>query len=896
VGAIATRTASLADRAALSAKGAASALGRMGAGIATLARSLGPLDIAILGFLVVEGLKAAGDKVIADQEQVLKAIEAVPHTQAAVERQQAAIASALKRPGAPHTVTAGLEPLGLIAQGHVKEGLSQALRLPGAGFSDTLSGRIFNDDYEAPWTREDRIKHEAEMAKGENDRIKRLQDQQRKQGKPVPLQTLDQVRANMEADAKLREQNVISLAEFDRRMKKNITEMKTARNQTEGDRRATEQEAARLKREAAPDLYHRYQGAPVEEVRLRMQNLAAVISQGDATSAQLREYGYAYRQIVERIGNSSDPKNVQAFLADREAYFKGLEDMANADLQNALLIAPTEAARQAAFRRTGRTLRREIPKADREQLRKDSSRLVDTGQDITSNRAKHGVGQASREFLQNLIDKGGGAIPGVTAARDKIIEYEKKLDADLKKDQGDLAKYQKAIRNDKKRIRDAVKRADRANKANAEAAFQDRQQGRDIQLALEQSRTDDPVAQAHMAQRKAEQGLADARKHGNSRDISQAEAKANAAEFATADAVLQRMQALSSVREAKVAIATGGDPVAMAQAAQVSATQEYNYVKAHSHDAGKIAAAYGKMLQASFATAQAAKDQATQLAGIQADITAARAGGGALASAQAAQTKAANATAHAKTKVERAQALLDTINANNQMEQALADQEASRFELLASATDDPVKKAQYQLKGDRALLKHAHGRAEHNRAQARVNDDLRAVRDQKLQGKEDDIDFNLEMERINRQTAIEQYQSLLRMHNLTKAQRRDILRKIHSLQKEGESEASGFGLQVQGGVKLPTIYDVRRAISGVQRAMSHNLTYQAKAHSDAINGARDAITNARGGPGGGVNANTRIVVNVEVTDPNSAGKVFDQIDKALSTGVRSSVRSAGLSL
>jgi hypothetical protein len=285
----------------------------------------------------------------------------------------------------------------------------------------------------------------------------------------------------------------------------------------------------------------------------------------------------------------------------------------------------------------------------------------------------------------------------------------------------------------------------------------------------------------------------------------------------------------------------------------------------------------------------------TQLAGIQFDLAAARAGGGAAALAHAAQQKAQYALAHAKNKVQRAQALLDLANANNQTEQAAADAEASRFELLASLTDDPVKKAQYQLKGDRALLKHAHGQAEHNRAQAKVNDDLRAVRDQKLQGKEDDIDFNLEMERINRQTAIEQYQSLLKMHNLTKAQRRDILRKIHSLQKEGESEASGFGLQVGQGVKLPTIYDVRRAISGVQRAMSHNLTYQAKTQSDAM---RDAITGARGGNGGGAggNANTRIVVNVEVTDPNSAGKVFDQIDKALSTGVRSSVRSAGLSL
>jgi hypothetical protein len=138
----------------------------------------------------------------------------------------------------------------------------------------------------------------------------------------------------------------------------------------------------------------------------------------------------------------------------------------------------------------------------------------------------------------------------------------------------------------------------------------------------------------------------------------------------------------------------------------------------------------------------------------------------------------------------------------------------------------------------------------------------------RVQSREDDIDFDLDMDKITRDQAINRYQALLRSHNLTKQMRRDIQRKIKQLRDDSANAAQGFDLDI-GSIKLPTIYDVRRAIGGLKAGLSQ--------------GSRAQV-------------NSNVQVNVEVNDPKAAPRVFDAIDRALGTGVAAGMQQAGLTL
>jgi hypothetical protein len=401
--------------------------------------------------------------------------------------------------------------------------------------------------------------------------------------------------------------------------------------------------------------------------------------------------------------------------------------------------------------------------------------------------------------------------------------------------------------------------------------YQAAEQSRQVSEAFAESGTQDELTKANIALRSAAGGVKKAaQKYGVGSDHwKQAMTAYNQAADQHQSVLLDRLQAQNQIREATVSLRTGGDPVAVAGAALQSSRSTVAFLKAHHADPGKIAQAVGGVMQNTAAYAQAAHDQAQQLAQIRFQTTAARHGDSPEADARAAERLAAYERGHARNGVERAQALLDTVKANNQAEQVAVQAEQARYAVLESLTDDPVEQANIRVHADRYALRHAHGTTQRRTARAQLNTDQHALRDARLQSREDDIEFDLDMDKITREQAIRQYRSILQSHNLTKAQRREIMRRIKALRDESDQEASGFGLQVGQGVKLPTIYDVRRAISGAKQAANQ---------------------------GTQVNARTAVTVNVEVTDPNSATKVFDAIDGALNTGVRSTMRTAGLSL
>ncbi len=213
-----------------------------------------------------------------------------------------------------------------------------------------------------------------------------------------------------------------------------------------------------------------------------------------------------------------------------------------------------------------------------------------------------------------------------------------------------------------------------------------------------------------------------------------------------------------------------------------------------------------------------------------------------------------------------------------QQAQAMID---ARADYQLSRTDDPVKQATIRLRQAQQKVKFAQTPAERLSALAEVNNAERDKRQAIFDQRVGNIDFDLEMERIDRQTAIDKYEALLQSTKLTKEQKRTLQQKIHALQKEAEQDAGGFDLDV-GSIKMPTVLDVRRAFASIGQV-----------HRDAVASVRGAPTDLSSTVNDLSRADVNAQVNVYVTDPNAADQVYGAIDRAIGTGLKAKLRNAG---
>lgn len=287
--------------------------------------------------------------------------------------------------------------------------------------------------------------------------------------------------------------------------------------------------------------------------------------------------------------------------------------------------------------------------------------------------------------------------------------------------------------------------------------------------------------------------------------------------------------------------------------------------------------------QAKWQIGQQVKDDAAAIRGLKFDIQSARDSGDPRAQARDMIAKAKDALAHAKTRKDRLQAQLDLINAQNDSEKALQDYTQSRFEYLESLTIDPLKGDRLQIQAARAAVKGTKG-ADRLRALAAVHKTKQQYLQDKVQGREDTIDFELNMEKITTDEAIRDLQNLLKVRNMGKAKRREIQQRIHDLKQQADQQASGFDLDV-GSIKMPTAYDVRRAYAPLKAAVhqAHDMS-----HATAMAAARDLGTS--GGSSASIVNQPTVIVNVH--DKASAAHVYTAIDRALKTHVGAKVRSA----
>ena len=247
---------------------------------------------------------------------------------------------------------------------------------------------------------------------------------------------------------------------------------------------------------------------------------------------------------------------------------------------------------------------------------------------------------------------------------------------------------------------------------------------------------------------------------------------------------------------------------------------------------------------------QAQRDRAAQARADAAALQQARLGvaaawadarGDAVASAkvQVAMAKAAMAAARAelaaaRTASERSAAMVAIYTAQAQLISAVAAVQQSQMDLvqsqydvtiaLATAAGHTVQAASLTLQQARAALGAAlrksggKATAEVNQARVQVINAEAAARDAKLQDELDTIDFNLQMGRITQSSAINALQEILRTHELTKAQRRQLLLQIKGMKDEMANSQWNFG-----DIKLPTPYQMRRYIDARKKQFRDEL-------------------------------------------------------------------------
>lgn len=145
----------------------------------------------------------------------------------------------------------------------------------------------------------------------------------------------------------------------------------------------------------------------------------------------------------------------------------------------------------------------------------------------------------------------------------------------------------------------------------------------------------------------------------------------------------------------------------------------------------------------------------------------------------------------ARNQEERLRARVELVNALREQRDAISAVFDAHQELLiavAEAAGKTVRVAELQLAQSRRLLQRAikqgAGKEVTDPLRAEIVRDVANLRSAKLENRIGDIDFALEFEKITAAQAIQQFEALLRIPNLTKEQTRELMRKIKSLRDE----------------------------------------------------------------------------------------------------------------
>jgi hypothetical protein len=861
-------------------EGAARGLRGSGAQLRQLAGSFSLLDKALLGIagavILGEVLKNASNKAAAATEAIVREANTLSKERERIKQ----LREDAKKRGSVGDVALGA--------GEVLNPLN---------WDDIIKG-----DYETPAARNRRLRRtEAEMA----ERNAETQKRARQNGQPVPFMYSRELIQEIEGDAKDRNEGLISQREFDRRMENHAKEAASIVDGTRRRRQRVKAALAEANRSAgdAAGYQSSLRGLDDAGLQKEMQASGAAVQMGGLGGGNLKRLQQQYKEAQRRF-NGDSASDLTNLASARQTYYQTLIGEVNRELQAALLGARSEGERQAAFERA-RQRYRDAARGVQERIRRERKDATDTDRERrlarqasspdlprlqpTPNQLgpthpfakdQEDEDRRQRAALQAVIDrtrneraraelerlrdtpnenlgvtdrvaKTGGVLYG-----SKLLSKGKGADEDLLSGDHPHAEVRRT-RERGARVRDRIKKKDQeltqAERELQAMAYDDRQQGRQIKTDLAVSQTRDQGEQAAIQIRAAQVQVRDAqREFGNkSRQYRQALITLNQARQQQADALLANVEADNALLLARA----GSDPAAQARAAVQAAQNTLQAMQRQGADPNQIKQQRAEVINAQNQQAEQQRSEAEQIAGLQSQIAAARASGDPVAAARAAVRAARSARSRARTRVERLQALLDLINANNQMEDALREREQARFDLLASRTEDPLEQTRIDVRRARANLRGARG-TERIRARAEYNRARQAHRNQRIDSRLDDINFNLEMDKISNDEAAKQIEALAKIKGISKQKKRELLLQAKRLRDEA---AGDYELDI-GNIKLPTLYEVRRFVQG-------------------------------GMPGAGQSVTDNRTFNVEISTPEAANAFASNLELTNGTSAKGAARA-----
>lgn len=406
---------------------------------------------------------------------------------------------------------------------------------------------------------------------------------------------------------------------------------------------------------------------------------------------------------------------------------------------------------------------------------------------------------------------------------------------------------------DPSQINQALASVITARKAVADAIVQYRTQMNDLQTQIAEAReAGDSVAQAASGVAGAR---ADVRVGGTPQQRQQEQLALLQAENQQHQATQQRTQALGSLQQAL----SSGDNVAAAQ----QAVRTAQAILANARGVDEQIAGQTALAQANTQYRQAlvARLQA------RAQLTETQETGDPIAQAQTAIASAQRQLQLAHGTDETIAAEQALAQANLQYRQAIQQRYIEQGALAASQTTDPLRQLQAQIGAAARALSVAVGPEGRTQAQTQLNQLRNQYQSELISQREGTIQFQLDMQQIGAQQAINQLHDLLKVRGITLQQRQQILQQIHQLQNQGSS--GQFDLSPSTGLNLPTAYDVNRAIRA-GRGVPHIAGAHHVHHHDGTQ------------------------VNVYVRNAGDVPAVADAIDRATGGSMKARLRSAGI--
>lgn len=721
-------------------------------GASRLTAAIGPLEAAIVGFVVLQvALDAYGEQV----DRLNRESTTQPQDTASARRAATSLAAKAKAD----------KPSGLgTLFGPGPDDIGKRLDI----LNNVITGAPLPSDIEAANARTQRVV----LANQKKNPIR--------SGRSNFLLLGDTLKKQLNEVNRLRDTGQLSLREYDKALAQALEDVKGSAVLNK-DSKAKLTAAIRNARQGIAPL----RALNETELTQNVQNYTAVAGSQTASSgtasAAITAAGRNLNELARRLDQrGSTPAQLASLTQATDSYVKSLQDNATSELQRGLLYARTEGERDRAYGEAIRKLRsqgvggqnRNIAAAER-RVTADRQRI----QDAQDARGKAG---------QRLTAPGGQlSTPGAGGIlRDQLRAADQKVRAAQQQGKQDDADLDAA-----RRLRDRIKKA---------VADQIKQ--------LRDQRFDERQASADL------------------------EAQINAAQAGPTQVTQTRIlltRAGQKVRALMDRYGRDNDKTRQAILEQTNLREQ-------------LANAISTRIGAEFDVRIAQTTDPAQKANL----------GVAKAKAILSRARGDN----------RLPALAQYYQALQEADQARLDQANAEFELQKSKTGDPLKQAAIQIKQDEFNVRNARGGAEKLRNRAQLNNDKRSYRQARQQDAFDNVEFLADIGKIDQQVELQRLETLLKTVKGNKQLRQQIQRRIAALKKDLTS-ADQFDLDV-GSIKLPTAYEIRRAVVG------------------GLSPSQMQVTNAP-------------QVNVVVNDPQAALKVGEVLDEHLGTSTRGAMRAAG---